>query len=102
MNLYKNKYTIPELENNIKQLGLWDILLTQELTADFCFTYFWTDKDEYAKDKEDAEICIQDVLNWQPHLTKELLFSCEVYKKRTAIYFNSSSNSLISISGKST
>ena len=85
MNLYKNKYTIPELEKNIENLGLWDILLTQELNADFCFTYFWSDNDEYAKDKEDTEICIQDVLNWQVHLTKELLFSCAVYKKRTAI-----------------
>ncbi len=82
MNLYKNKYTIPELENNIKQLGLWDILITQVLTADFCFTYFWTENDEYAKDKEDTEICIQDVLNWQPHLTDEIMFSCPVYKSR--------------------
>jgi hypothetical protein len=102
MNLYKNKYTIPDLEQNIEHLGLWDILLTQELTADFCFTYFWSDNDEYAKDKEDTKICIQDVLNWQAHLTKEILFSCAVYKKRTATYDNNSSNSLISISGKST
>ena len=80
--LYTLKYTLIELEKNIEHLGLWDILLTQKLTADFCFTYFWSDNDEYAKDKEDTEICIQDVLNWQPHLTKEILLSSQVYKER--------------------
>lgn len=102
IDLYKNKYTISELENNIEYLVLWDILITQKLTADFCFTYFWTENDEYAKDKDDKEICIQDVLKWQPHLTKDILLNCDVCKKRTAIYFNSSSNSSISMSGKST
>ena len=36
--LYNNIYSITELEENIENLGLWDILLTQYLTADFCFT----------------------------------------------------------------
>ena len=80
--LYINKYAINELEENIENLGLWDILLTQCLTADFCFKYFWTSNDEYAKDKEDKNICDTDILNWQPHLTKELLYSCDIYKER--------------------
>jgi len=78
----KNKYTIAELAANINQLSLWDILQTQRLTADFCFIYFWDPNDTYAKDKEDTTICIEDVLNWQPHLTREALYSCSVYKVR--------------------
>ena len=78
----KNKYSIDELVQNIDHLSLWDIVQTQTLTADFCFTYVWSHNDEYAKDKEDKEICEHDVLHWQPHLTKADLYSCEVYKER--------------------
>ena len=77
-----NKYTIGELEQNIQHLYLWDILQTQLLTCEFCFIYFWDPNDSYAKDKDDATICMQDVLNWQPHLTREALYSCSVYKAR--------------------
>ena len=82
--LHQNKknYTIAELEQNIYHLGLWDILQTQVLTANFCFTYFWSSDDEYAKDEEDKEICEHDILYWQPHLTKAELYSCDVYMAR--------------------
>jgi hypothetical protein len=78
----KNKYTIAELEANINLLCLWDILQTQRVTANFCFTYFWAVNDEYAKDEEDKEICEHHILYWQPHLTREMLYSCDVYKAR--------------------
>ena len=48
----------------------------------FLFTYFWAINDEYAKDEEDKEICEHHILYWQPHLTKEMLYSCDVYKAR--------------------
>jgi hypothetical protein len=80
----KKKYTIDELERNIYHLCLWDILQTQVLTANFCFTYFWSSDDEYAKDYDDKQICETDILYWQPHLTKALLYNCDVYKARLA------------------
>jgi hypothetical protein len=88
MDLHRNKYkyTIAELEANINTLSLWDILQTQKLTANFCFTYFWDPTDAYAKDKEDKQICEHDILYWQPHLTKAELYSCSVYKERLKKY----------------
>ena len=78
--LYKNKYSIFELEENIQHLGLWDIVLTQTLTADFCVNYFWFENEHYAKDKEDTEICLQDIISWQLHLTDEDLYTCFTFK----------------------
>ena len=94
VDLHKNKkkYSVAELENNIENLSLWDILQTQVLTADFCFTYFWSENDTYAKDKADKEICVHDVLYWQPHLTKEDLYSCTVYKERKPNNININNN----------
>jgi len=80
--LRNNKYSIDDLIRNIDNLSLWNILQTQILTADFCFIYFWSHNDEYAKDKDDTEICEHDVLRWQPHLTKEDLSSCAIYRER--------------------
>ena len=82
IDLRNKKYSIDELVQHINHLSLWDIVQTQVLTADFCFTYIWSYNDEYAKDKEDKEICEHDILHWQPHLTKEDLYSCPVYKER--------------------
>ena len=80
--LYIQKYSIIELEENINSLGLWDILLSQTLTADFCVTYFWLKDDIYAKDKEDTEICLQDILAWQQHLTEADIYACDAFKAR--------------------
>ena len=84
--LRKKKYSIVDLEKNINNLCLWEILLTQVLTADFCFTYFWDPNDRYAKDKEDKNICDNDVLNWQPHLTINDLNNCRVCLERIKNY----------------
>ena len=77
--LYTQKCSIYELEENIDHLGLWDIVLSQTLTADFCVTYFWLKDDIYAKDKEDTEICLQDILAWQRHLTEADIYGCNAY-----------------------
>jgi len=94
----KKKYSLDELIKNIEHLSLWDILQTQVLTADFCFTYIWSKNDEYAKDKEDKEICVHDILHWQPHLTKEDLYTCSVYKERKLSHINDNINKKLTCS----
>jgi hypothetical protein len=81
--LYKNKnyYSIEYLKENIKDFSLWAILHTQTLTPDFCVEYLLVPDNKYAKDEEDEEIYINNVLYWQQHITKEELLNCEFMKK---------------------
>ena len=81
--LYKNKnfYTIDYLKENIKYFSLWGILHTQTLTPDFCVEYLLVPDNKYAKDEEDEEIYINNVLYWQTHITKEELLNCDFMKK---------------------
>ena len=34
---------------------------------------------KYAKDEDDEDIYVNNVLYWQQHITHEALFSCEYY-----------------------
>jgi len=81
--LYKNKnfYSIDYLKENIKDFSLWSILYTQTLTPDFCVEYLLVPDNKYAKDEEDEEIYINNVLYWQTHIKKEDLLNCEFMKK---------------------
>ena len=81
--LYKNKnfYSIEYLIENINEFTLWAILHTQTLTPDFCVEYLLVPNNKYAKDEEDEEIYINNVLYWQHHITKEDLLNCEFMKK---------------------
>jgi hypothetical protein len=81
--LYKNKnfYSIDYLKENINDFSLWGILHTQTLTPDFCVEYLLVPDNKYAKDEEDEEIYINNVLYWQTHITKEELLNCEFMKK---------------------
>ena len=81
--LYKNKnfYSIEYLIENIKEFTLWGILHTQTLTPDFCVEYLLVPNNKYAKDEEDEEIYINNVLYWQSHITHEDLLNCEFMKK---------------------
>ena len=81
--LYKNKnfYSIEYLIENIKEFTLWGILHTQTLTPDFCVEYLLVPDNKYAKDEEDEEIYINNVLYWQSHITHEDLLNCEFMKK---------------------
>ena len=79
--LYKNKYSIDYLKENIRDFSLWAILHTQQLTSDFCVEYLLVPDNKYAKDEEDEEIYINNVLYWQRHITKEELLNCEFMKK---------------------
>jgi hypothetical protein len=77
--LYKNKnyYSVDYLKEHINDFTLWGILHTQTLTPDFCVEYLLVPNNKYAKDEEDEEIYINNVLYWQTHLTQEDLLTCE-------------------------
>jgi hypothetical protein len=81
--LYKNKnfYSIEYLIENIKDFTLWGILHTQTLTPDFCVEYLLVPDNKYAKDEEDEEIYINNVLYWQRHIVLEELLNCDFMKK---------------------
>lgn len=74
--LYKNKYSIKELENALKSdydynLNLYYILKTQILTPEFCVKYFLSEK--YASCIEETYISTDDVIKNQPHICKNEL-----------------------------
>lgn len=77
---HKNYYSIEYLKENIKDFSLWAILHTQTLTPDFCVEYLLVPDNKYAKDEDDEDIYINNVLYWQRHLTKEALLNCEAMK----------------------
>ena len=76
----KNSYSIDYLKENINNFSLWAILHTQTLTPDFCLEYLLVPDNKYAKDEDDEEIYINNVLYWQKHITKDDLFNCEFMK----------------------
>jgi hypothetical protein len=43
--------------------------------------YLLVPNNKYAKDEEDEEIYINNVLYWQRHITKDDLLNCEFMKK---------------------
>ena len=63
------KYDIDILEKNINTLSLWSLVKYQDLTAHFCAKYILDE--EYASCVEDTYICMDDILCFQTHLTKE-------------------------------
>ena len=69
--LRNRQYSIEQLEENIDNLTNKTLLYTQKLTADFCVTYILND--EYTSCVEETYINVYDVLQAQPHITKEEL-----------------------------
>ena len=80
--LYKNKnsYSIEYLKENINDFSLWAILHTQTLDPDFCVEYLLVPDNKYAKDEDDEQIYINNILYWQRHITKEELLNCDFMK----------------------
>ena len=70
--LMYNKYNIEILEYNIDNLGLRRLLVTQTLTVDFCVKYL-LNPEEHGMCVEDNYISKNDILFYQPHITKEQL-----------------------------
>jgi len=81
--LYKNKnfYSVAYLKENINDFSLLAILHTQTLTPDFCVEYLLVPDNKYAKDEDDEDIYINNVLYWQRHISKEALLNCEFMLK---------------------
>jgi len=65
LSLRNKVYDNDILEQNIGQFSLWTILRTQILTVDFCAKYLLSD--------ETAQITQENVLTYQPHISKEEL-----------------------------
>lgn len=71
IDLYKNNYDRETLKNNIYVLNLVDIIKTQKLDYTFVSRYILNNKYQFSE--TDKKIDIQFVLDWQPHLSMELL-----------------------------
>jgi len=62
-------YSMAELTKSIWELSLQTLLDTQTLTADFCVRFILDE--DYAAGNEETYICDGDVLDCQPHLSKD-------------------------------
>jgi len=71
--IFKNIYPIKILENNIDNLNLKYILITQKnLTAEFCVKYILNEDYIYCKDEIDETIAYIDaILYYQRQLTRK-------------------------------
>jgi len=72
--LYQKQWPVAELEANIDNLSLKTILYTQTITAEFAVRYILT-TDDYACCVEETYYDIDDVLDLQPHLTRDEIIS---------------------------
>ena len=60
------------LENS--SLTLYGVLVSQRsLSADFCAKYFLHPSDKYVNTEMDEDMCVEDILLNQPHLTRNSL-----------------------------
>jgi len=80
--LHKNTYELSELKANIYAVSLLDVLKTQKLTADFCVKYILNPN--FQLTSEDEAITVDNVKEFQPHITKEelVIAQVEAAKKR--------------------
>jgi hypothetical protein len=76
--LYKSKFSIEVLEENINNLDNQTIISTQILTADYCIKYILDEKFGYITIVEDTYICDSDVLYYQKHLTQQDLINARI------------------------
>ena len=72
--LYSKQWPIEDIEANIDRLSLKTILYTQRITAEFAVKYILI-TNEYALCVEETYYDINDVLDLQPHLTREEILS---------------------------
>lgn len=74
--LYKKKYSIEVIEENVDDLEIKTMLSTQFLTAEFCIKYILNE--DYVSTVEEKYICDIDVLLRQKHLTQEDLCNARI------------------------
>jgi hypothetical protein len=68
--LSNHKYEVDLLVENIQNLSLRKLLITQKLNYSFCQTYL-LHPEEYAMCKEDYDISLEDIKIYQPHITND-------------------------------
>jgi hypothetical protein len=71
LDLYNKQYDIQTLKKNIYLVNLLDILKTQKLDVIFIVKYILNNKFQFTKDEQ--LIDMNDVLFYQPHISKEIL-----------------------------
>ena len=79
VNLNVKEYDIKTLEDNISRLSKVTLLMYQTLTPEFCVKYILKKPNsENVSDDYDDDICIEEVLECQPHIVKaDLLAAIE-------------------------
>ncbi len=84
--LYQKQWPVSELESNIDNLSLKTILYTQTITAEFAVRYILT-TDDYACCVEETYYDINDILDLQPHLTRDEIISVarKIYAEKHSI-----------------
>ena len=70
--LTDKKYDIATLEYNIDRLSLKKLLVSQNLTPEFCVKYL-LNPEEHGMCVEDSYICDSDILLYQKHITQKEL-----------------------------
>ena len=75
LDLYKKKYDIQTLEQNINNLSLHTLLNTQILTIEFCVKYLLDDDNKYAWREEEKDLLYYDIVSCQPHINIDELIN---------------------------
>lgn len=80
LDLYNNKYSRAQLKEYIFSVAMIDILKTQDLDCSFCVRYILNENYHFLS--EDDNISIDDVVKYQPHISKtQLLLGLANYKR---------------------
>jgi len=78
LDLYNNKYSRKILKEYIYAVAMIDILKTQTLDCSFCVRYILNNNYHFLS--QDDNITINDVIKYQPHITRnELLIGLANY-----------------------
>lgn len=75
IDLYKQKYDIQILEENINNLSLRTLLNTQILTIDFCVKYILDHDNRYAWREEETDLSYYDIVSCQRHINIDELIN---------------------------
>ena len=80
LDLYNNKYSRAQLKDYIFAVAMIDILKTQDLDCSFCVRYILNENYHFLS--EDDNINIDDVVKYQPYISKtQLLLGLANYKR---------------------
>jgi len=80
LDLYNNKYSREQLKEHIYAVAMIDILKTQDLDCSFCVRYILNENYHFLS--QDDNITIDDVVKYQPHISKtQLLLGLANYKR---------------------